>query len=463
MIKTKILCTIGPASNSEETIREMAAGGMNAARLNTSHGDFEQYRTTIERIRRVADIPIIMDTQGPKVRLRMKHSINLKAGYVLRVGFHSGEEYYLDTNIYNELAPGDHAMIDDGNFEAVIEEKDSNSVAFRFKNGGSLISGRAVNFPGKALPLAALTEKDIQSLQFAREMNIDYVALSFTRNKEDILACRSRLEGSEVKIIAKIENQQGIDRFDEILERADGIMIARGDMGVELPPQEVPIVQKRLIRSCLASGRLVITATQMLQSMIDNPRPTRAEISDVANAVLDGTDVVMLSGETAAGKYPIDAVRMMASIARSAEPFVHFEQPAKDRSVETAICDSVHLLCDTAHVDKIVTVTRRGRTAKMISRLRVQQPIFALTSKETAFRELHLHFGITPVLYENLPDSIRMATAGMYLHLRGYIQESDTVLFVSGEYNPTSRSTNTLQIITMKEIIDYCRDYGIPN
>lgn len=462
MKKTKILCTIGPASNSEETIREMVARGMNAARLNTSHGDFDQYRVMIERIRRVADIPIVMDTQGPKLRLRMKHSINLKTGYVLRVGFHSGEEYYLDSNIYTELVPGDHAMIDDGNFEAVIEEKDSNSIAFRFKNGGTLISGRAVNFPGKALSLPPLTEKDFQSLQFAREMNIDFIALSFTRGKDDILACRSHLEGSEVKIIAKIENQQGIDRFDEIIEHADGVMIARGDMGVELPPQDVPMVQKRLIRACLRSGQLVITATQMLQSMIDNPRPTRAEISDVANAILDGSDVVMLSGETATGKHPVEAVRIMNQIALAAEPSVHFEQPPQDRSVEAAICDSVHVLCDTAHVDKIVTVTRRGCTARLISRLRLQQPVLALTGKETTFREMHLHYGVTPVLYENLPDSIRMATAGMYLYERGHIQETDLVLFVSGEYNPSFRSTNTLQIITMKEMIDYCREYGIP-
>jgi len=353
-------------------------------------------------------------------------------------------------------------MIDDGNFEAVIEEKDATSIAFRFKNGGTLISGRAVNFPGKSLPLPPLTQKDIQSLQFAREMNIDFIALSFTRGKDDILACRSYLEGSEVKIIAKIENQQGIDSFDEILAHADGVMIARGDMGVELPPQDVPIVQKRLIRSCLKSDRLVITATQMLQSMIDNPRPTRAEISDVANAILDGSDVVMLSGETATGKYPIEAVRMMNQIALAAEPSIHFEQSAKERSVETAICDSVHVLCDTANVDKIVTVTRRGRTARLISRLRLQQPVLALTGKETTFRELHLHYGVTPVLYENLPDSIRMATAGMYLYERGHIQEDDLVLFVSGEYNPTSRSTNTLQIITMKEMIAYCRTMGTP-
>lgn len=461
MKKTKILCTIGPATNSETTIREMVESGMNAARINTSHGDFDQYRSTIEKIRRVADIPIIMDTQGPKIRLRMQENLTVRPGDELEVGFDAADPVYLDANVHAELAVGNRALIDDGAFEAAIVEIGKQTIRFHFKNGGYITSGRAVNFPGKALPLPPLTEKDIRSLQFARDTRIDYIALSFTRGKEDIFACRSRLEGSGVKIIAKIENQQGIDCFEEILAESDGVMIARGDMGVELPPQDIPILQKRLIQTCCSSSQLVITATQMLQSMIDNPRPTRAEISDVANAILDGSDVVMLSGETAAGKYPVEAVRMMTSIAGSAEPFVNVQQPARESSVETAICDSVRSLCETAHADKIVTVTRRGRTAKMISRLRLQQPILALTSKKSIFRELNLYFGVLPVFFENLPASLRTVEAGMYLFHHGYLSETDRILFVSGEYNPATSVTNTIQILSMKDLIDYSAKQGI--
>ena len=462
MKKTKVLCTLGPVSKSEETIRAMVENGMNAVRINTSHGNFEQYREIINNVRRTANIPIVMDTQGPKVRLRMPEELSVEPGDEIVVGFDPNEEVYLDADIRRELNPGDRALIDDGLFDATIEEKTGRSIRLRLKNEGILLAGKAVNFPGKVLPLSPLTDKDVQCLQFAREMNVDYIALSFTRGKDDLLACRAHLEGSSVKIIAKIENQQGVDNFGEILAHSDGIMIARGDMGVELPPQDVPLVQKKLIRACCASGQLVITATQMLQSMIENPRPTRAEISDVANAILDGSDVVMLSGETTVGKYPVDAVCMMSRIAESAEPFVDVQQPSSVSNIETAICDSVRALCRTANINKIVSATRRGRTAKLISRLRLQQPIYALTSHDTTFRELHLYFGVTPVLYENLPDSIRNATAGMYLYERGFLSQDDLVLFVSGEYHPKNNSTNTLQILSMQSIIDYCREHGVP-
>ncbi|MGC9326328.1 MAG: pyruvate kinase, partial [Candidatus Hinthialibacter sp.] len=452
MNKTKILCTIGPASNSDETIQAMVDAGMDGVRINSSHGDIDQYDQIIQRVRRIKDIPIVMDTQGPKIRLRMRRSLCAAANDAIRIGFTPDHEFHLDADIFDFLQAGDRALIDDGAFDAVILEKSYDSVLLQLKNEGCLISGRAVNFPRKAFPLPPLTDKDLRSIQFARERKIDYIALSFTRSQEDVLACKSRIAGSPIKIIAKIENQQGIDNFDEILQHVDGVMIARGDMGVELPPEEIPMVQKKLIRACGASSQLVITATQMLQSMVENPRPTRAEISDVANAILDGSDVVMLSGETATGRYPVESVRMMNRIAVSAEPFIDLQFPANDQSVETALCDSVRSLCNTVHVDKIVTITRRGRTAKMISRLRLQPTILALTAREAAYRELHLYFGVVPVLFESLPPSIQTAAAGMYLYKQGYIQPDEMILFVSGEYNPSDNITNTLQILSMKDI-----------
>lgn len=463
MKRTKILCTIGPASKSPEILHRMVESGMNAVRVNTSHGSFDDYREIIQSVRKLADIPIIMDTQGPKIRLRMTASLRAAAGNTIRIGFDPRNEFFLDADIYEYLQPGDRMLLDDGAFEAVIEEVKDRFIRIRFNNGGHLISGRAVNFPKKTLPLAPLTEKDMQSLVFAREMNVDFIDLSFTRGKADILACRRRLGDDSIKIIAKIENQQGIDNFEEILEYADGVMIARGDMGVELAPEEVPIIQKRLIHECNAHNKLVITATQMLQSMIFNPSPTRAEISDVANAILDGSDMVMLSGETATGKYPVKTVQMMSRIAQYAEKFIHIHNhPVKAGDVERAICDSIKTLCATANVTKIVSVTRRGNTAKLISRLRLQPEILALTSQEKTFRELHMYYGIHPVMYPNLPGSIRTATAGMFLFEKGLLGEEDLVLFASGEYNPSNRATNTIQVLRARDLIEYCKTFGIP-
>ncbi|MBD3266188.1 pyruvate kinase [bacterium] len=455
MKHTKILCTIGPATHSTEIIHAMVDNGMNAARINTSHGDFAQYRDMIERIRSVANIPIVMDTQGPKVRLRMNRHIHIEPGESMKIGFSTAEEFYLDAPIFNELQPGDQVVLDDGAFEAVIDEKGEKFITLRFQNGGEVISGRAVNFPGKSLPLDPLTEKDHHTLAFAKEMQIDFIALSFTRDKKDIEAAHQHLAGSTVKIIAKIENQQGIDNFEDILDSADGVMVARGDMGVELPIHEIPLVQKRLIKTCLTTDKLVITATQMLQSMVDSPRPTRAEVSDVANAILDGSDVVMLSGETSIGRYPVRAVRMMNRIAGSAEPHISVKQRFSGSDVETSICSAVRELCTQAHVDKVISITRRGHTAKMLSRLRIKQPLLALTKREEVFRELTLFFGVRPIYYPNIPDSLSTVEAGRFLFENGFIEKNDVVLFVSGEYHPHHPVTNTIQIHNVQDILQY--------
>lgn len=457
---TKILCTIGPASQSPEMLTRLIGAGMNAARINTSHGEFDQYRTIIQTIRGIANIPIVMDTQGPKIRLRMASDVQLDVGDEIVAGFTPQDEAFLDSPVYEYLQEGDRAMIDDGAFEAVLVNKGDGHVRLRFTNGGFLVSGKAVNFPNRPLPLDPLTEKDKKSLAFATENGVDFIALSFTRNRSDVAAAREYLKDSHVKIIAKIENQEGVDNIDEIIDAVDGVMVARGDMGVELAPEEVPIVQKSLIKKCNRAGKLVITATQMLQSMVRQPRPTRAEISDVANAILDGSDVVMLSGETATGAYPLEAVEMMSRIALYSEQFVvsepYYSQTAE---VERAICDSIKNLCETAGVTKIVSVTRRGFTAKMISRLRLKQEILALTSSEDAYRELHMYYGVSPVMCANIAFSIRTITAGLYLYGKGWIEEDDLVLYASAEYHPRDRRTNTLQIIRMKDLMAYHDEY----
>ena len=459
--KTKVLCTIGPSSNSVEILTSMYNAGMDACRVNTSHGTFNDYRHMISNIRSVANIPIVMDTQGPKIRLRMSHPAEVAAGDTVRVGFDASDEYYLDANVFEQLDAGDHALLDDGAFEAVIDSKKNRQLVFRFANGGQLTSGRAVNFPRKVLPLEPLTEKDKESLAFAIEKDIDYIALSFTRGQMDISTCRYYLENSPVKIIAKIENQQGIDNFEEILAQADGIMIARGDMGVELDPEEIPIIQKQLIQRCNNVGKPVITATQMLQSMVTNPRPTRAETSDVANAILDGSDVVMLSGETANGAYPVESTRMMTRIAKQTEKFVQKSNIlfTPGQGVERALCDSIKSLCESAGVHQIVTVTRSGSTAKLISRLHLQPLILAITSNEKIYRELHLHYGIVPVMIDDDDDFISAADAGTYLYQKGLIKEHDLVLITSTEYNPSDHRTNTIQIVRTGDLIKFCEKH----
>lgn len=456
--KAKILCTIGPSSNKVEVIRFMYNAGMDAARINTSHGTFDDYREIINNLREVANMPIVMDTQGPKIRLRMKRDMTVKPGDHLRVGFEESDEFYLDAPVFEQLDAGDHALMDDGAFEAIIEKKDHGTILFRFMNGGTLTSGRAVNFPRKELPLATLSDKDKESLLFAKEMDIDYIALSFTRGKDDLKNCRYYMGDNALKIIAKIENQQGIDNFDEILKNADGIMVARGDMGVELPPEEIPILQKQLIHKCNDAGKPVITATQMLQSMVNNPRPTRAETSDVANAILDGSDAVMLSGETANGKYPVESVRMMARIAIHAEKEIDRTHDTHvGKGVEQAICDSVKSLSRSAGVKKIVTVTRHGNTPKLISRLRLQPNIYALTSDARSFRELHLYFGIIPVMYNTNEELISAADAGVFLHSKGVIEDHELILITSAEHQPSDLRTNAIQIVYVGDLI---RCYG---
>lgn len=459
---TKILCTLGPSSRTKDTIEQMVKAGMDGARINTSHGDIPQYKGLIDIVRSLGNFPIVMDTQGPKIRLRMKEPAEVHEGDALRAGFTSKDDVYLDQKVQDYVSPGNRALIDDGAVEAVIEEKSHDSLVFRFKNGGHLTSGRSVNFPKTRIPLESLTDKDRQCLAFAKETELDYIALSFTRSKDDVLHCRQLLQGSPVKIIAKIENHEGIDHFDEILAAADGIMIARGDMGVELEPEEIPMLQKQLIEKCNEAGKLVITATQMLQSMVDSPRPTRAEASDVANAILDGSDVVMLSGETANGHYPIAAVEMMARIAGRAEKFlkkVYSIQPGVE--IERAICDSIKNICEESNIQKIVTITHQGHTAKLVSRLRLQPEILAFAEDITLQRELNLYFGVRPIPFPAGHAQLSLPQAGWHLWQAGYVQENDMILFVSSEFMPNGYKTNTLQVLQIRDLLAYWKSAGM--
>ena len=400
MRKTKIICTLGPAVNNEEMIRKLILCGMNAARFNFSHGSHEEHLGRLNLLKSIRDtmgypVATILDTKGPEIRIKSfeQKSITLETGdtFTLTTREVEGTSSMVSVTypkLHEEVGPGQEILIDDGLVAIRVEEIRGQDIVCQVENGGSLSANKSINIPGVHIHLPALTDKDVADIRFGVENDFDYIAASFVRRAADVEAVREVLHscgGDDVRIIAKIENQEGVDNVDEILAAADGIMVARGDLGVEIPAARVPILQKQMIRKGLQAGKPVITATQMLDSMIRNPRPTRAEVSDVANAVFDGTSCVMLSGETAGGKYPIEALSAMVEIVEEAESSIHYwRQFQKQRVVPASnINDAItHTCCLTAKdldAKAILAATSSGRTARNICRFRPACPIAALT------------------------------------------------------------------------------------
>ncbi|MGD2066324.1 MAG: pyruvate kinase, partial [Candidatus Bathyarchaeota archaeon] len=311
MKKTKIVCTIGPASLQIGTLEQMVEAGMNCARINTAYGEFDRYLTVVENVRKVADIPVMIDLKGPEIRLRTDKEMAVEEGDVLEVGFNK-EPVSFNHNFISQMRVGDVIFIDNGRIRTEVTQKGHETLGLTVKNGGAISNGKGINIPNRQLPVPTLSQRDMKIIEFAKKHEIEILALSFTRNAQDIQNLKSTAENFEGTVVAKIENFEGIRNFGEILDASDSIMVARGDLGVEIEPERVPLVQKSLIRRCNQQGKLVVTATEMLESMMKEPNPTRAEVSDVANAILDGTDATMLSGETAVGKYPAESTAMMA-------------------------------------------------------------------------------------------------------------------------------------------------------
>ena len=389
--KTKIICTLGPAVDNEDMIRALIRTGMNAARFNFSHGSHEEHLNRLNLLKSVRDsmgrpVAAILDTKGPEIRIRSfeTKSISLEAGdsFTLTTREVQGNGSLVSVTypeLHKEVSVGQEILIDDGLVALKVEEINGQDIRCVVENGGALSANKSINIPGVHIHLPALTEKDVSDIRFGVENDFDFIAASFVRRAADVQAVREVLDrfgGQEVRIIAKIENQEGVDNIDEILEAADGIMVARGDLGVEIPAAKVPILQKQIIRKGLQAGKPVITATQMLDSMMRNPRPTRAEVSDVANAVFDGTSCVMLSGETAGGKYPLEALTAMVNIVEEAEQSIHYWRQFEKRRVIPAsnINDAItHTCCLTAkdlEAKAILAATNSGRTARMICRFR---------------------------------------------------------------------------------------------
>lgn len=475
MKKTKIVCTIGPASDTIETLKELMLSGMNVCRLNFSHGTHEEHQKRIDNIKKAReelDLPvaIMLDTKGPEIRLGnfKTEPIDLSIGdkFILTTKDILGNQDICSIS-YNQLPKdvkiGGRILIDDGLVELKIIDKNDTDIFTEVMNYGVLKSHKGVNVPDTKINLPSLTDKDISDIKFGIENDIDFIAASFIRKAQDVLDIREVLEnnkGSDIQIVSKVESQEGVDNLDEIIEASDGIMVARGDLGVEIKTETMPIIQKDIIRKTSYTGKPVITATQMLDSMIRNPRPTRAEVTDVANAILDGTDAVMLSGETAAGNYPVEAVKVMKSIAINTEQSKDFHEKTDKRfdwieaNITNAISRSTRVISEQLKASAIITATASGATSKAISKFRPMVPIIAATYDENIMRKLALVWGVYPVLSKNSELTDEVIDRAIIASLdRNYIKEGDLVVVTAGLPVGVSGTTNLIKVHVVGEIM----------
>ena len=456
MLKTKIVCTLGPASRTEKVMTEMLRAGMNVARLNFSHGTHEYHKEMIETFRAARDklgVPaaVMLDTKGPEVRLRTFQNGTATlcegAAFTLTTEDVEGDDTRVSVSyadLPSQLKPGDRVLIDDGRLELRVTDLTETDITCVVVIGGEVSNRKGVNIPGVHLDIPYLSEQDMADLRFGVEMDVDYIAASFVRTADDIIAMRNYLDyygGHNIRILAKIENAEGIENFESILEAANGIMVARGDMGVEVDYERLPGLQKRFIRRCYQSGKVVITATQMLESMIHNTTPTRAEITDVANAVFDGTSAVMLSGETAMGDHPARVVKVMGRIAAQAEKdafeigayraIAGHERYTGDAT--DAICDAACTTARDLNAAAILTVTRSGYTAQHLSKYRPSEPIVAATPDEKTYNQLALCWGVYPIHAIYQPDTNVLVTHAVDCAKRfGYVKAGDRVVVTAG-------------------------------
>lgn len=476
MKKTKIVCTIGPASESEEKLKSLIQAGMNVTRLNFSHGDYEEHLTRIKNIKKVRrqldkHIAIMLDTKGPEIRIgtfKDGKTISLKQGdkFTFTTRDIEGDESIVSVSykdLPNDLSVGSRILVDDGLVEFLVDDIDETEIHTTVVNFGDIKDRKGLNAPSIKINLPALTEKDINDIKFGVENGIDFIAASFIRKADDVLAIRAVLEecgGEDVHIISKIESEEGVENLDEIIEVSDGIMVARGDLGVEIENSKVPLVQKDIIRKCNLAGKPVITATQMLDSMIRNPRPTRAEVNDVANAILDGSDAIMLSGETAAGKYPVEAVITMSNIANEIENSVDFRNQNAKRTEwiqedpTNAISNSVSRIASQLKAQAIVAATTSGTTARAISKFRPENPLIATTHVDRVAKKLSMVWGIQPILTKKVEATDQLIDNSISEALKhGYIKEGDLVVLTAGIPAATPGSTNMIKVHTVANIL----------
>jgi pyruvate kinase len=463
-----MICTIGPASESDEILSKVIEAGMNASRHNFSHGDHEEHGGRIEKVKRLSkkynkEIAIILDTKGPEIRTGKFEPSKVELQLGTDFTIYAGEEVIGDTTkcsvtyagLAKDVKAGDTILIDDGLVGLTVKSVEGNKVHCLVNNTGLVGTHKGVNVPGVSIKLPALTEKDASDLKFGCEVGVTMIAASFIRKVDDVLAIRKLLKengGEHILICSKIENQEGVDNIDSILEASDAIMVARGDLGVEIPIENVPAVQKMIIQKCNAAGKPVVTATQMLDSMIRNPRPTRAEVSDVANAILDGTDAIMLSGESANGTYPVEAVQTMAKIAEETEKQLKYEvavstakthKPAISGVISRATCNAANELQAAA----IISSTQSGSTAKRISQCRPECPVIAVTPSEKVAKQLAFSWGVFPIVASRMESTDEMMEKSVSIaEEHGFITKGDTVVVAAGVPVDKIGTTNLMRV-----------------
>ena len=468
--RTKIVCTLGPASEKEETLRELIKSGLNVCRMNFSHGSHEEHKGRIDLVKKVREelgqpTAILLDTKGPEIRTGQFDApeVLLEEGQTFTITMKDvmGNKEMCTVSykgLAKDVEPGNTILIDDGLVGLKVKEVNGDDIVCIVENSGIVKNHKGVNVPGVKVNLPAITEKDRSDIEFGIEQGIDFIAASFVRKVSDVLAIRKILEennATDIKIISKIENQEGVDNLDEIIAVSDGIMVARGDLGVEIPTEEIPVVQKLMIKKCNEAGKPVITATQMLDSMMRNPRPTRAEVTDVANAIYDGTDAIMLSGETAAGKYPVEAVKTMATIAKRTEETINYNENLRDKALSAAnVTDAIsYATCTTAidlNAKAILSATSSGHTARMVSKFRPQCPIVATTDNERVMRQLSLTWGVLPTISSNGKNTDEVIDNAINAGKeKNYLAEGDLVVITAGVPVATSGTTNLIKVETI--------------
>lgn len=468
MTKTKIICTLGPSTDQPGILEQLVQEGMSVARFNFSHGTYDEHAKRLAMLKAAREkyhqpVAALLDTKGPEIRVKtfVSGKVNLVSGQLFRlcIGDVAGDENQVSITckeLYEDLSVGDRVLIDDGLIEMKVEALEGQYIVCRVINGGVVSDNKGVNVPGVHLSLPYLSPRDRNDILFGIKNDFDFVAASFVRRADDVLQIRKLLQengGEHIEIISKIENAEGVSNIDEIIEQSDGIMIARGDMGVEIPTEEVPVIQKMIIKKVYAAGKKVITATQMLDSMMKNPRPTRAETTDVANAIYDGTSVIMLSGETAAGRYPVESLQMMVRIAERTEQDIDYSgrffgyKRTANPNITDAIC---HATCTTAHdlnARAIVTVTKSGTSARMISRYRPSCEIIGCTTDEKVSRQLNMSWAVRPILIDEENDVLELFNRAVnQARDEGLLESGELVVITSGIPLGIAGTTNMIKV-----------------
>ncbi len=445
----KIICTLGPASSDKKTITRMISAGANAFRINTAHGTVSQYDSLIKAVRSVSvNVPIIVDLKGPEIRLRANASVNVKRGQELIFGFSNSHPLYFNKNFYSKIAIGHGVLFENGKYSAKVAAKKNGTLVLKFHADSVLQNNKGVNIPGIIFGASSLSQNDLNVIKWAKRKKLSFFALSFSRTAEDIRGLRKKV-GKDSVIIAKIESREGIKNFAEILEECDGAMVARGDLGAEVQKESIPLLQKKMVKQCINAGKFSIVATQMLESMIENEYPTRAEINDIANSVLDGADCLMLSGETAVGVNPVAAVDEMRKSSTAVEGQVpNMVEMGVHSNVSDSITKSVYELSHYLKVNKIIAFTKSGYTAKMISRFRVPIPIIGLCWSPVTFKLLCLNFGVRPFLLPRGVD-VHPNKAMAMLKKNGLLKAGETVIITGNIHSDKKNHSNLIEVHTV--------------